>query len=121
MTHLDLKWIKRFERYLRLPDGTPIPRVQNKTMKEVIEDMHRTPGIIPMSKVQEKTSLYQDTAQVSSYVQAQSSEAEDLRALAELVQKIGIDQLQQLLGTTAGLSTEDLAEAEEESFTQNFN
>jgi len=36
--HLDLKWIKQFDRYLRLPDGTQIPQIPNKTMKDVVEN-----------------------------------------------------------------------------------
>jgi hypothetical protein len=118
--HLDLKWIKQFDRYLRLPDGSPIPRIPNKTMKEVVEELNKTPGIIPVSKIQDKTSLYQDTASIQSYVQTQTTDNDELRALAELVQKIGMEQLQQLLKPNAGPSMEDL-EAEEESFTQNFN
>jgi hypothetical protein len=31
--HLDLGWIKRFETYLKLPDGSNIPRDGYKTLK----------------------------------------------------------------------------------------
>ena len=119
-THLDMKWVKQFDRYLRLPDGTQIPRIQNKSMKEVVEEMNKTPGIIPMTKIQDKSALYQETSPVTTYIQTQGPETDDLRALTELIQRVGIEQLQQLITTNSNSSMEDI-EAEEESFTQNFN
>jgi hypothetical protein len=118
--HLDLKWVKQFDRYLRLPDGAQIPRMQNKTMKEVVEELNKTPGIIPVAKIQDKSNLYQDTGPVASYTQLQNPETDDLRTLAELIQKVGLEQLQQLVANQLNPSMEEL-EAEEESFTQNFN
>ena len=122
--HLDLKWIKQFDRYLHLPDGAQIPRIPNKTMKDVVEELNKTPGIIPASKISDKASLFQDAASKSSYLQASNTESDDLRTLTELLNKVGLnlglDQLQQLLNTKMGTSMEDF-EAEEELFMQNFN
>jgi len=112
--------MKQFDRYLCLPDGTQIPRIPNKTMKDVVEELNKTPGIIPASKISDKASLFQDTASKSSYLQASNTESDDLRTLTELLNKVGLDQLQQLLNTKTGTSMEDLEE-EEGSFTQNFN
>ena len=89
-------------------------------MKDVVEELNKTPGIIPVSKISDKASLFQDTAPKSLYLQAPTTESEDLKTLTELLNKVGLDQLQQLLNTRMGTSIEDL-KAEAESFTQNFN
>ena len=92
LRHLDLGWVKRIEGYLRLPDGQNIPRDGGRTMKEVVEAINKSkPGLIPMSKIPDKASLYQESGKMNSYVQSQSSETDDLRVLAELLQKIGVD------------------------------
>ena len=98
LKHLDMGWIKKIDNQLRLPDGTKIPREGNKTMMEVIESMNKTrPGIIPMSKIQDKSGFYQENA--SSFTQAQTQTPEDtnLRALLELIQRVGPDQVQRVL------------------------
>jgi hypothetical protein len=102
---------------MRLPDGQFIPRDGMKTMKEVIEDIKKPkPGIIPMSKIQDKAALYQD-AQRSSYVQTQSSDDADLRTLTELIQKVGIDRLQAMISAPA----EELTMEEPSDWNQNFD
>jgi hypothetical protein len=97
LLHMDLNWIKRIDGYLRLPDGQHIPRDGSKSMKEIIEALNKgKPGIIPMSKIQDKASLYQESAKLSSFVQQE--EEEDMRALTELIQRIGFDRMQQMWG-----------------------
>ena len=39
--HLDLGWIKRYDTYLKMPDGLSIPRDRYKTLKESIELMQK--------------------------------------------------------------------------------
>ena len=117
LKHLDLGWIVRNNGQMRLPDGQFIPRDGMKTMKEVIEDIKKPkPGIIPMSKIQDKAALYQD-AQRSSYVQTQSSDDADLRTLTELIQKVGIDRLQAMISAPA----EELTMEEPSDWNQNFD
>lgn len=115
LLHMDLKWIKKVDGYLRLPDGQPIPREGAKTMKEVVEGMNKgKPGVIPMSKIPDKSSLYQEGGRMNNYLQ--QSLDEDLRALSELVQRIGIDRAQQLLGT----QEQTLADSDD-GWNQNFD
>ena len=116
-THLDMGWIKRFDNQLRLPDGAKIPRDGNKSMKEVVEALNKLrPGIIPMSKIQDKSSLYQET-NMTSYTQTQGGSTEDLamRTLLEAVRKIGSDRVLELLNAQ-GQPTE-----EEDEWNQNFD
>jgi hypothetical protein len=85
-------------------------------MKELIESMNR-PGVIPVSKIQDKSTLYQGGAR-ATYVQSQSegnSEEEAIRALTGLVHMLGADKVQSLLGnTTKGA-------VEEDEWNQNFD
>jgi len=115
--HLDLGWIKKFDNQLRLPDGNRIPRDGNKSMKEVVEALNKArPGIVPMSKIQDKSALYQE-ANMSSYVQAQGNSADDLtmRSLYEAVQKLGSDRVLKLL------NAQGQVEEEEDEWNQNFD
>ena len=57
-------------------------------MKDVVEELNKTPGIIPVSKISDKASLFQDTVPKSSYLQAPTTESEDLRTLTELLNKV---------------------------------
>ena len=102
--HLDLGWIVKIEGQIRLPDGSKVPFEVGKTMKQVIEALFAKakPGLIPMSKIQDKTSLYQGNASVSTYVQAQPSQQPDdeVRVMLELVQKFGgMDRVQKVLSS----------------------
>jgi hypothetical protein len=119
LKHLDLGWIIRLNGHLRLPDSQHIPRDGVKTMKEVVENMQKPKaGIIPMSKI-DKTALYQESVPTSSYVQSQSPEDENMRALTELIQKIGIDKVHMLLNTQD--QSQEIIEDEESEWSQNFN
>jgi hypothetical protein len=73
-------------------------------------------GIIPISKVPDKAVLYQDSARLSSYVQSQVTEEDSIRALTELIQKIGVDKVQRMLNTLMSKALEVEGEWE-----QNFN
>lgn len=110
LKHLDLGWIKKIDNQLRLPDGTRIPREGNKTMMDVVESMYKSrPGIIPMSKIQDKSSFYQESSSASNFIQnqAQPVEESNLRNLLELIQKVGPDQIQRLLDHQSQLKDED--------------
>ena len=77
---------------------------------EVIEAMHRSrPGIIPMSKIQDKSSFYQENSSTSSFTQSQAQPIEEsnLRALLELIQKVDIEKVQRLLDHQTQLKDED--------------
>jgi hypothetical protein len=119
LQHLDLGWIIRINGQMRLPDGQSIPRDGSKTMKEVVEDMRKSkPGIIPMSKIQDKTSLYQGNANMSSYAQSQPTDEDNLRALTELLQRVGIDRLQAMMTYTPA---EEIAVEEDNDWSPNFD
>jgi hypothetical protein len=116
--HLDLGWIKRIDGLLKWPDGMRILREIGKTMKEVVEGRNKSvPGIIPVSKIQDKTSLYQEVPSASNYIQNQSTAPTDddaSRTLFELVQQWGADKIQKLL------NRESITE-EGEPYDQNFD
>ena len=52
-----------------------------------------------MSKIQDKTALYQENIGAANFLQSQvqPSEETNLRALLELIQKVGPNQVQKLL------------------------
>ena len=109
-THLDLGWIKKVDGFMRLPDGSRLPRDPSKSTKEIIEGMNRQkPGII---KLPEKTSLYSSTADVISLMQTHSR-SED-KEILELVRKLGSDRAKSLL------STQVQTLQEEDEWEQNF-
>jgi hypothetical protein len=117
LRHLDLGWIKKIDGQLRLPDGMKIPRDGNKSMKEVVESLNKTrPGLIPMSKIQDKSNLYQE-ANIASYSQTQSQHSEEanMRTLLELVQNMGQDRVLKLLSAQGQLADND------EEWNQNFD
>jgi len=108
--HLDLKWVIKTDTGIKLPGGRYIPRDGDKTLKEVVEDINGTkPGVIPMSRIADKAALYQDQPKATAYVQAQSNEDDDLRSLTELIQRVGMGRLQELLssGQQENFSQED--------------
>lgn len=114
--HLEKGWVKKVDGRLRLPDGSPIPRDGNKSMKEVVEGLLKSrPGLIPMSKIQDKSSLFQETG-MSSYTQTQgqSSEEMNMRALLEVVHKLGPDRVLKMINTHE--QTEEIDE-----WNQNFD
>lgn len=119
LEHLDLGWIVKISGHLRLPDGQIIPRDGTKTMKEVVEALNKAkPGLIQMSKIQDKAALYQDGARLSSYIQNQPDE-DAMRALTELIQKVGMDKVHMLLGTQS--QSQEIVEDEGDDWNQNFD
>lgn len=118
LKHLDLKWIVRVDGYLRAPNGNPIPRDGNKSLKEVVESMAQTkPGIIPMSKIQDKASLFQGSNKAQSYVQMQPTEEDNLRSLLEMMQKVGTDRVHELLNVQSNEPRVD----DSDEWNQNFD
>jgi hypothetical protein len=115
--HLDLKWIIRAGDFLRYPDGNRILREGNQTMKETVERVNAIrPGVIPMSKIQDKSTLYMGGANMTSYVQVgQPTQDEEMRALSELIQRVGMDGVQRML-----TSTENPIIEEGDAWEQNF-
>lgn len=116
-THMDMGWIKKVENHLKLSDGSRIPRDGNKSMKEVVEALNKLrPGIVPMSKIQDKASLYQDV-NMASYVQTQTNSEEDpaMRTLLEAVRRMGTDRVLELLNVQAQ------PVVEEDEWDQNFD
>lgn len=116
--HLDMGLVKKIDNRLTLPDGSRIPRDGNKCMREVVEAITKSrPGIIPMSKIQDKASLYQEGHNMASFTQAQGQAAGDTstRALLEMIQKVGVDRVQKLLSQAQG------QEEEEDEWEQNFD
>lgn len=98
LTHLNLHWIIKVDEFVRLPDRRSIPRDGNKSMKEVVEALNKEKGdIIPVTKIQDKAALYQDSARVGTYIQTQASE-DPAKLLTELVQQIGLDKIGEILG-----------------------
>lgn len=110
-THLDLGWIKKEQGQIRLPDGSHIPRDGAKTMKEVIEARNKKPGIIPLSKIPDKSAFFQDIPQLS---QNQITDDDNMRNLMELIQKVGPDRVQQLIQVS------EYSNAAEDDWEQNF-
>ena len=118
LQHLDMKWIVKIDGYLRLPNGNSIPREGGKSLKEVVEAANRSkPGIIPMSKIQDKASLYQGNNKAQSFVQVQTPEEEHLRALLEMMQKVGVDRMQEMLN----MQTSEPKMDDAEDWNQNFD
>lgn len=113
--HMDMGWIKKIENHLRLSDGSKIPRDGNKSMKEVVEALNKLrPGIVPMSKIQDKASLYQDV-NMASYVQMNSGEDPTMRTVLEAVRRIGTDRVLELLNVQTQTIVAD------EEWNQNFD
>jgi hypothetical protein len=96
-----------------------VPFERGKTMKEIIEALNKPkPGLIQMSRIQDKSSLYRDHTNASSYVQTQpgqEGEEETMRVLLELVQRVGVDKVQKLV-TSQNHQTD-----EEDPWGQNFD
>jgi len=112
---MDMGWIKKIENHLRLSDGSKIPRDGNKSMKEVVEALNKLrPGIVPMSKIQDKASLYQDV-NMASYVQMNSGEDPTMRTVLEAVRRIGTDRVLELLNVQTQTIVAD------EEWNQNFD
>ena len=112
--HLDLGLLKKVEGRLRLVDGSRLPREPGKTAKELVEALRSRPGLVMVSKIQDKTSLSTKTKQVSNYMQSQNNDRDD-EVMQELIHKLGTDRVRQCLQARE----EYIAEAEE--WEQNFD
>ena len=99
LRHLDLKIIKKVDGRLRMADGSRLIRDGIKTMKEIVEALHKKNSVIPMSKIPDKASLYQEGVSRSSYTQMQTMSPEnvEIRSLVEMIQRIGVNRVQQLI------------------------
>jgi hypothetical protein len=116
--HLTLGWLKRIDGYIRLPDGSKLPKDPVKTTKELVEQMNKPkPGLINMNRIQDKTSLYQASAHAPSYVQSEESEninGAEMQHLLNMVQKLGMEKAQRLL------TSQVQAQEEDDEWNQNF-
>jgi hypothetical protein len=110
--HLDLGLLKKVEGRLRLADGSRLPKEPGKTTRELVEALKSRPGIVMMSKIQDKTSLYPRT---KHYMQSQSNEQDEEGVMQELIHKLGTDRVRQCLQARE----EYIAEAAE--WEQNFD
>jgi hypothetical protein len=116
--HLDSKWIAKIDGRLRLPDGQRIFGEPGKSMRDIVEVLNKkTPGIIQSSKIADKASLYQGNSHISSYMQEQWSEREQVRVLTELIQQVGVGRVQQLLQDQDPIIEDD----DDEDDAQNFD
>ena len=124
LKHLANSWIVRMDNQFRLPDGSRVPRDGIKTLKEVVETLHQNrPGIIPMSKIQDKSSFFQDSPQlVENFVQSRQpdSEADGMRLLAEVFRQVGADTVKKFLSNGTACKVQEREEMEEE-WEQNFD
>jgi hypothetical protein len=124
LKHLANSWIVRMDNQLRLPDGNRVPRDGVKTLKEVVEGLHQSrPGIIPMSKIPDKSSFFQDSPQmVETFVQSRppDTEAEGMRLLAEVFRQVGADTMKKFLSHGTA-QQESEREEMEETWEQNFD
>ena len=111
--HLELNWIIKLDGFMRLPDGSKLPRDPSKSTKDLIDNLHKqVPGII---KLPTKTNLYSGSSGVVSLLQTQSSELkEEDKLVLELIQRVGYGKAKDLLTTQANVM-------EEEAWEQNFD
>jgi hypothetical protein len=89
--HISLGWIKRVDGYLKLADGSRMPRDPAKSTKDLVEDLNRQAaraGIIPMNRLPEGAQLFQTSSE------GNNSEWE---AVAQLTHSLGVDQVRDFL------------------------
>jgi hypothetical protein len=112
--HLELGWIIKVDGFMRLPDGSKLPRDPSKSTKELIDNLHKqVPGII---KLPAKTNLYSSSSGVVSLLQSQAGGSElkeEDKIVLDLVRRIGYDKANDLLAN-------QLQAIEEEEWEQNF-
>jgi hypothetical protein len=122
--HMDMGLIKRVDGHLRLGDGSRLVRDPTRPLKDQVESQSSTkPGIIPMNKIGDKSSLFHNVPRASNFVQHQLpiDEQDALKNVLELVQRVGLNQAQRLLAvqdTSAQLQT---FEEDIEDWDQNFD
>jgi len=113
--HLELGWIIKVDGFMRLPDGSKLPRDPSKSTKDLVDSLQKqVPGII---KLPTKTNLYSGSSGVISLLQTQSNGnelREEEKLGLELIQRIGYDKAKDLLATQAQA-------IEEEEWEQNFD
>ena len=117
---MDLGWIKRFDTYLKMPDGSSIPHDEYKTLKESMELMQKK-GIIPMSKIDK--ALYQGQPNsVSNLVQTGNAETdfEALKMLNKVLQRVGVNTVKRALVSESFMGSQSVGGAENE-LEQNFD
>jgi hypothetical protein len=99
-------------------------RDPTRPLKEMVEAQNAAkPGIIPINKIGDKSSLFHNVPRLSNFVHNQLpiDEQENLKNVLELVQRIGLSQAQRLL--TAPDASMPLQNFEEdvEDWDQNFD
>ena len=113
--HLELGWIIKLDGFMRLPDGSKLPRDPAKSTKDLVDQLHKqVPGII---KLPAKTNLYSSSSGVVSLLQTQpigNEMREEDRSILELVQRVGYETAKDLLAT-------QMQTIEEEEWEQNFD
>jgi hypothetical protein len=75
------------------------------------------PGTIPMSKITDKTALYQGNQKASSYLQSQPTEEDNLRTLLEMMQKVGMEKVHELLN----VQSSEQWDGDRDEWNQNFD
>jgi Zinc knuckle len=123
--HISSAWVVRQDNLLRLPDGSKIQRDGGKSLKDIVESLNQNrPGIIPMSKIQNKSGFYQDSAQLmDSFVQTRQTEnveADNMRLLADVFRQVGVETVRKFMNQEAPRQQQVLEEIEEE-WGQNFD
>lgn len=115
LKHLDLKWIKRIDRWLKLPDGSPLPTDGEKSRKEVVEQLYKTrPGIIPMAKVNMQ-SFYQGSDQNQDMMLQDMQDPRVSQLLNGLAQLLGRETVDRMIAEEREPSPLDGIEEEEEN------
>jgi len=116
--HMDKGWIIRVAGYLKLPNGSNIPK-DGRPMKQTIEELNKPkPGLIQMARIP-KEHFYQGAPQAESYIQMQAADPEEeaSRVLIELMHKVGVGNLQRALQKeNFHLATEDNDDEAEQGF-----
>ena len=113
--HLELGWLKKVDGYLRLSDGSKLPKDSSRPTKDVVESLNKpTPGII---KLPAKTNLYSNSSDAISLLQTQAGgdgPEDEVKFVLELAQRIGLDKAKNLMAA-------QMQAMEEEEWEQNFD
>ena len=117
---MDKGWIIRVASYLKLPNGSNIPK-DGRPMKIIVEELNKPkPRLIQMSCILKEHFYQEGVSQTESYIQMQRADPEEeaSRVLINLMRKVGIGNLQKALQKkNFHLATDDInEEAQEQGF-----
>ncbi|KAH9477805.1 hypothetical protein JR316_0010034 [Psilocybe cubensis] len=105
--HLENKWvIKNAEGYVRLPDGSQVHPMGNKSRKEVVESLHRTPGVIPVGKTSSFWQSHNDSPLDAAHYRLHR-QYELSKSLMSLREDFGDDAFEAVMGRQSGLDEEE--------------